>query len=80
MKTNHTTNSNNNPSFISTEGWDIKPRCERTQERGWLVTYGDGERILLQDKEEAYKRYKEIKGRKCLSACDAGYIVPLIGE
>lgn len=62
----------------STE-WVVKPKCKRTNKRGYVIKYGSKE-TMVEDGHEAHRIYKQIQGSKSLSVCDGGYIIPLLSE
>ncbi len=58
----------------------IKPRCAKTSLSGYVITFGSGLMVTIKDKGKALSFYKKIHSPKVLSICDAGYIIPLLGE
>lgn len=61
-------------------GTTIKPRCEKTSLSGYVIKFGGGLTVTIKDKDKALNFYKKIHSPKVLSICDAGYIIPLLGE
>lgn len=57
-----------------------KQRCEKTNLSGYVVTFGKGLELTINNKDKALSFYKKIRSPKVLSVCDAGYIIPLLGE
>lgn len=58
---------------------ETKPKCERTDKSGYIITSPQGTKTTA-DKREALRLYKSMSGRKTLSVCDAGYIIPILEE
>lgn len=60
--------------------WIVKPRCPKTDRQGWLIKFGDGQEIMMNDGKEAHQVYMREKGAKSLYVCDAGYMIPILSK
>lgn len=59
---------------------EIIPRCERTDKHGFVITLGDGSKMMVGDEDTAFQIYRGIKGEKSLCACEGGYVIPLLSQ